>query len=86
MKLTILESTPIRVTLIEDTPIVIPVTVKEVGKRLPNYEGTYVVTPTIGEQFLATKNTSMIDDVTVNGIPYQEVSNPSGLTVTIGGN
>lgn len=52
--------------------------------RLPDYEGPYEATPMITEQFLETKDKSMLDDVTINPIPYQEVSNPYGTTVSIG--
>lgn len=48
------------------------------GGRLPNYEGDYTVIPKVYEQTLATKNKSMTDDVTVEAVPYAEVSNPSG--------
>lgn len=71
-------------TIRDLSPVVINLTVKE-GKRLPYYEGEYVVTPKIIEQVLKTKDKSMSDDVTVKEIPYHEVSNPKGLTVTIGG-
>ena len=42
------------------------------GGRLPNYEGSYSVTPKVYEQTLATKNKSMVDDVTVEEIPYSD--------------
>lgn len=55
------------------------------GKRLPNYEGEYTVTPKVSEIVLPTKDRSMIDDVTIFQIPYQSVSNPAGgNTVIIG--
>ena len=55
------------------------------GERLPNYEGSYEITPRVVEQTLETKDKSMIDDVTVNAIPYVEVSNVGGgFTATIG--
>lgn len=54
------------------------------GDALPWYEGAYVVTPKVGEQTLETRNKSMRNDVTVEAIPYSEVSNPSGgLTANI---
>ena len=53
--------------------------------RLPDYEGTYEVTPRKVEQVLETKDKSMTDNVTVFAIPYAEVSNlGGGLTATIG--
>lgn len=55
------------------------------GERLPNYEGSYEITPRVVEQMLETKDKSMVDDVTVNAIPYVEVSNVGGgFTATIG--
>lgn len=55
------------------------------GDRLPNYEGSYEITPRVVEQMLETKDKSMVDDVTVNAIPYVEVSNVGGgYTATIG--
>ena len=48
------------------------------------YEGEYVITPTIDGQTLETANKMLIDDVTINAIPYQDVSNPQGgRTITI---
>lgn len=56
------------------------------GGKLPTYDGEYTVTPKpFLEQVLATKNKSLVDDVTVLEIPYSEVSNPSGgITCNIG--
>lgn len=50
----------------------------------PYYQGAYTVTPSDEAQTLATKNTTMTDDVTVKQIPYYEVSNQTGSTVYIG--
>lgn len=71
-------------TIRDLSPVVINLTVRE-GKALPYYDGEYEVTPKIIEQVLETKYKSMSDNVVVKEIPYQEVSNPKGLTVTIGG-
>ena len=46
--------------------------------RLPDYEGSYEVTPKLEEQVLPTKNRSMTDDLTVKEVPVSRVSNPSG--------
>ena len=56
------------------------------GGKLPTYDGEYLVTPKpFTDQVLATKNKSLIDDVTVLEIPYSEVSNPEGgITANIG--
>lgn len=48
------------------------------------YEGPYEVTPNVDGQVLPTANKTMTSDITINKIPYAEVSNPGGgLTVTI---
>ena len=44
----------------------------------PEYEGPYEVIPTIKGFVLGTKDKSMVDDLSVLAIPYQEVSNPQG--------
>lgn len=51
---------------------------------IPIYSGPYIVTPRAYEQVLATADKIMNDDVTVQEIPYTEVSNLSGITVSIG--
>ena len=54
------------------------------GGRLPDYEGSYDVTPRLVEQVLPTNGRSMNDDVTVREVPIERVSNPSnGKTVVI---
>lgn len=47
------------------------------------YEGPYVVIPKVIDQYLATNNKRMTDDVTVTEIPYVEISNLYGTTVSI---
>ena len=44
----------------------------------PDYEGTYEVTPTMGEQVLPSRARTMRDDVTVHAIPYTQTTNESG--------
>lgn len=52
---------------------------------VPPYEGTYVVRPTLSLQVMPTKGKEMTDDVTVEGIPIESVSNTAGgNTVIIG--
>ena len=49
-------------------------------------EEDYFITPSVSEQVLSTKHKRMKDDLTVEAIPYQEVTNLSGgKTATIGG-
>ena len=48
------------------------------------YEGTYEVVPDADGRILPTRSKTMLDDVTVHPIPYQETSNEAGgLTVSI---
>ena len=50
-----------------------------------SYDGSYEVTPTIGQQILQTKNKMMVNDLTIKSIPYSESDNSAGgITVTIG--
>lgn len=48
------------------------------GGRLPDYEGSYEVTPKLVDQILPTKDKSMTNNVVVNEVPVVRVSNPSG--------
>lgn len=51
----------------------------------PEYEGEYFVIPEVESQTLDTSNRVLTEDVTVDAIPYAEVSNSAdGTTVTIG--
>lgn len=53
---------------------------------LPTYTGAYDVDPKFTAQKLATNGKKMLDDVTVEAIEIQRVSNTSGgRTVYIGG-
>lgn len=47
------------------------------------YEGSYEVIPKVKKQYLYTRDKWLKDDVTVHDIPYDEVSNTYGTTVTI---
>ena len=50
------------------------------------YTGDYDITPTIDGQVMETANKTMVEDVTINPIPYEEVTNlGGGITATIGG-
>ena len=49
------------------------------------YEGEYTIIPKVITQKMSTRDKVMIDDVTIEAIPYAEVTNISnGKTVTIG--
>ena len=52
---------------------------------LPFFQGSYEVTPGIGDMTLETANRSMAQDVTVKAIPYYTTTNMSGgYTAIIG--
>ena len=51
-----------------------------------DYVGPYIVTPKVGSQSLSTAHKHMAHDVTIEPIPYYEVSNQNGKTIIIGGN
>lgn len=51
----------------------------------PEYDGPYEVTPAVDKQIMPTDQKLMTDDMTINAIPYYDVSNTSGgSTVYIG--
>lgn len=52
-----------------------------------NYVGPYEMTPKVTSQTLDTADKHLTDDVTIEAIPYYEVSNShNGKTIIIGGN
>jgi hypothetical protein len=55
-----------------------------VGYR--DYDGPYNVIPKVVSQELDTADKHLSKDVTVEAIPYYEVSNQTGKTIIIGGN
>lgn len=58
---------------------------KVVGIGGEPYQDTYIVTPKLGEQTLPTENKLLSQDLKINAIPFNEVTNPSGgMTITIG--
>lgn len=52
---------------------------------IETYEGDYTVIPKVNEQKMETKNKMMKDNVTIEQIPFHEISNETGKTVVIGG-
>lgn len=53
---------------------------------IEEYDGTYVVTPIFDDQVLPTADKLLVNDLTIESIPYSEVTNDSGgLTINIGG-
>lgn len=63
----------------------VTVTTDVIGGDVPEYQGSYEVTPSSKEQTLSTAKKVMREDVKIKEIPYVEVSNASGgITVTIG--
>ena len=70
--------------VIEEEEINLTFCIDEYTQVLPEeYEGPYDVIPKVDAQQLPTKNKLMNSNVTVWGIPYEEVSNLYGTTVTI---
>lgn len=67
----------------EESPAIELTILKGGGSSYPVFEGPYVVIPKTEDQVLATNKHVMTDDVTVKEIPYAEVSNVYGTTVTI---
>lgn len=53
---------------------------------IENYTGEYTVRPKVEEQVMSTRDKRMTKDVTIEAIPYYEVSNQNGKTIIIGGN
>ena len=51
-----------------------------------DYSGPYTVTPKVESQSLNTADKHLSHDLTIDSIPYYEVSNQNGKTVIIGGN
>lgn len=51
-----------------------------------DYPGPYTVTPKVESQSLSTADKHLSHDVTIDPIPYYEVSNQNGKTIIIGGN
>ena len=55
------------------------------GRDVDDYGGPYELTPTLEGFDVATKDTAMLDDITVNPIPVAKVSNEAGgYTFVIG--
>lgn len=55
-----------------------------IANSVGNYDGDYLVIPKVENQVLLTKQKFMKNNVEVLAIPYFEVSNDFGNTVTIG--
>lgn len=56
-----------------------------VSEDYPPYTGDYIVTPSVEEQKLGTRQKLLTKDLTIEKIPYSEVSNvANGITATIG--
>lgn len=49
-----------------------------VGTHGQVYDGSYTIIPKVEEQRIETKNKYMMDDVTINSVPFFSVSNSSG--------
>lgn len=51
-----------------------------------DYSGPYTVTLKVESQSLSTADKHLLHDITIEPIPYYEVSNQNGKTIIIGGN
>lgn len=51
-----------------------------------DYSGPYTVTQKVESQSLSTADKHLLHDITIEPIPYYEVSNQNGKTIIIGGN
>lgn len=49
------------------------------------YKGDYEIVPKITSQTIYTEDKIMTENLSINPIPYYEVSNNSGQTIIIGG-
>ena len=57
------------------------------GGDYPYYTGDITVTPKVRESVeLKTKDTIVLQNITVEEIPYYETSNVKGITFIVGGN
>lgn len=54
--------------------------IEKIEALSPEYDGSYIITPSVTEQVFNTKGKTMKDNLTINEIPYTEVSNTSGGT------
>lgn len=64
----------------------IPEVIKGIADDVEVYTGDYDVIPKVSPQSLETAEKLLTKDVTIEAIPYYEVSNSSGgVTVIIGG-
>lgn len=54
-----------------------------IDKTYPDFDGEYDVIPKTTQQVLGTKDKHTTDDITIEAIPYSEVSNLHGTTITI---
>ena len=74
---------PIRPSTYDKKPIHVKPNNEYTG--IETYEGQYDVTPMIKEEvILETKDKKMIDNVTVERVPYFEMSSKNGTTIYIG--
>lgn len=55
----------------------------QVSSKRPTYEGDYTVIPSDEDQVLETARKEMKENLTVEKVPYHEVSNEYGTTVSI---
>ena len=79
-------SVSIAASAVQEDEIGVDVFIDHSTPSIPPYAGPYEVIPTLDGETLQTKNKYMAKDLTVQPIPYFEVSNASGgETVYIAG-
>lgn len=61
----------------------VTVTTDVIGGDVPEYQGSYEVTPKASEQTLSTARKVMREDVKINEIPYKETPNSGGRGSTV---
>lgn len=70
----------VKVSIIPQEPVTVHVdaVTRTSANDVPVYDGPYEAIPKVEAQTLPTAKKLMMDDVTVHGVPFYEVSNDQG--------
>lgn len=70
----------VKVSIIQQEPVTVQVdaVTRTSANDIPVYDGPYEAIPKVEAQTLPTAKKLMTDDVTVQGVPFYEVSNDHG--------
>ena len=70
----------VNVSIIPQEPVTVHVdaVIRTSANDVPVYDGPYEAIPKVEAQTLPTAKKLMMDDVTVHGVPFYEVSNDQG--------